>query len=171
MKRIAFFLVVICVLSLVVSCSSKGTRNDKHKKEYVFTAQDTAEVKSLVDAFIERIDSSDIGGAVEMIQVLHNDSLFPLTPGLARHQGMALSVLRGVKWKMAYIIFRNELDNEVKIDITLFEKPEGDPKPNMSAFYLRPVKFEGKWYLTTLEGNVDLNKLQEDEEDEDEKKD
>ena len=60
------------------------------------------------------------------------------------------------------MILRSYTNNEVKLDVTLFDKPEGDPKPNMTAMYLRPVKFEGRWYLTVWDNitntNQDLNK-------------
>ena len=84
-----------------------------------------------------------------MLNILKGDSIFPHEPAQQRRQAMALSIVKGVRYDVNYLVFKSDKDNEVKLDITLFEKEENDPKPNKISFYFRPVRFEGKWYLTT----------------------
>jgi hypothetical protein len=128
------------------------------KPVYTFTKDDTTEVFAQVNKFIEYLDSQNIRGAVEMLNFLSSgDSIQPLDPGQQRRQAMALMNVLGVRYKINRLTFRSNTNNEVKIDITLFDKPEGDPKPNMTGFYLRPVKFEGRWYLTVWDNITNTN--------------
>jgi hypothetical protein len=83
-----------------------------------------------------------------MLSFLEGDSICPLNPMQQRRQAMSLMNVRGVKYEMRGMVLRSNTNNEVKMDITLFEKEEGDPKPNKTAMMFRPVKYEGKWYLT-----------------------
>ena len=170
MKKVTLFLAALVVMMLVASCGDKKKSSSaSSKKEYVFTPADSAEIKQLVGDFMVRLDSSDIRGAVEMLNVLKKDSVVPLTGRAQYGQAKALAFVRGVKREMSYLLLRNDFDNEVKIDITLFEKPEGDRRPNKTSFDLRPVRFEGKWYLTTKDDfsdraeGVDVDEPEEEE--------
>ena len=90
-----------------------------------------------------------------MLTILKGDSIFPLEPVQQRRQAMALSMVKGVKYDVDYLMFHSDRNNEVKLDILLFEKEENDPKPNKISFYFRPVRFEGKWYLTVKDNITD----------------
>jgi len=153
MKRIALFLALIATLALATSCSdSKKIKPigpiGAEKPAFTFSHEDTVEVRELVSQFIARMDDKDIRGAVEMLSFLEGDSICPLNPMQQRRQAMSLMNVRGVKYEMREMVLRSNTNNEVKMDITLFEKEEGDPKPNKTAMMFRPVKYEGKWYLT-----------------------
>ena len=168
MKRISLFLVAILMLVFFIGCSDNKAPK-QHKKEYVFTHEDSTQVINLVDRFVKYMDENDIRSAVEMLSILKGDSLIPLEPVQMRRQAMALSMVKGVKWEVNYLIFNSDKDNEVKLDVTLFEKEENDPKPNMTAFFFRPVKFEGQWYLTVKDNITDRangNNFNEEEESE-----
>ena len=165
MKKTSLFLVMLLALSVFVGCSDKKAPKQQ-KKEYTFTHEDSLEVRNLVGQFVKYMENDDIRGAVEMLSILKGDSLLPLQPIQMRRQALALSMVKGVKYDVNYMVFNSDKDNEVKMDITLFEKEENDPKPNKTSFYFRPVKFEGKWYLTTKDNITDReygNNFEEDE--------
>ena len=116
-----------------------------------------------VNDFIAHLENKDIRGAIEMLNFLSSgDSIVPLSPVMQRRQAISLRNVMGVKYNFNRLVLRSYTDNEAKIDIILFDKPIGDPKPNMTTFHLRPVKFEGKWYLTVWDTisntNQDINK-------------
>ena len=153
MKRIALFLAVIATLALATSCSNGGKKIKPMgpigaERSALFSHEDTVEVQGLVSQFIARMDSKDLRGAVEMLSFLQGDSIRPLSAVEQRRQAMSLMNVRGVRYEMRQMVLRSNTNNEVKMEITLFEKEEGDPKPNKAAMMFRPVKFEGKWYLT-----------------------
>ena len=156
------------MMTLVTSCGKKnnaggsdivsvtyGSAEGEQKPQWVFTHEDTVEVQTLVSQFIARLDNKDIRGAVEQLHFLQGDSVRPLSPMFQRRQAMSLMNVRGVKYKMRQMVLRSNTNNEVKMEITLFEKPEGDKRPNTTAMYFRPVKFEGKWYLTVWDNITD----------------
>lgn len=155
MKRLSLFLTILLLLTVFVGCSDKKAPAQKHKKEYVFSHEDSTEVLNLVGQFTKYLEGDDLRSAVEMLNILKGDSIFPLEPVQQRRQAMALSIVKGVRYDVNYLVFKSDKDNEVKLDITLFEKKENDPKPNKISFYFRPVRFEGKWYLTTKDNITD----------------
>ena len=161
MKRIALFLAVATVLLLAASCSSNKKQTPAvtpAKPVYTFTKEDTAEIMTQVEDFLDRLEKKDIRGAVEMLNFLaEGDSIKPLNPMFERRQAMSLMNVLGVRYDLNHLTLRSNTNNEVKIDITLFDKAPGDPKPNMTGFYLRPVKFEGKWYLTVWDNITNTN--------------
>ena len=148
MKRISLFLAILLMLTVFVGCHDKKAPAQK-KVEYTFSHQDSMEVLNLVDQFKTYLLDNDLRSAVEMLSIVKGDSLIPLEPVQQRRQAMALNMVKGVKYDVDYMKFHSDRNNEVKMIITLFEKEESDPKPNKVSFYLRPVRHEGKWYLTT----------------------
>ena len=166
-KRIALFLAVTAILLSVVSCGNKKQQAPQpetpSKPVYTFTKADTTDVMTLASQFIARLENKDVRGAVDMLNYLSTgDSIQPLSPTAQRRQAMALNHIMGVRFDLNRLILRTNTDNEVKIDVTLFDKQFDDPKPNKTTFHLRPVKFEGKWYLTVWDNisntNQDINK-------------
>jgi hypothetical protein len=147
---------ILSLMASFVSCSDKKKAPTKHKKEYVFSKEDTTEVMALVDHFKYNLENKQLRSAVEMLSILKGDSLIPLDPVQQRRQAMALYMTRGISYDVDYLTFNSYKDTEVKINIKLFEKEPDDPKPNTIALFLRPVKFEGKWYLTTKDNITDI---------------
>ena len=175
MKKTSLFLVILMMLLPVFTGCSDKKAPKHYKKEYTFSKQDSVDVLNLVNQFVNRLDSNDIRGAVEMLNILKGDSIIPLEPIQQRRQAMALNMVKGVKYEVQYLTFRTDKDNEVKMDITLFEKDVDDPRPNKTSFYFRPVRFEGQWYLTTKDNITDRSNGntfdEEEEEEEDDKPD
>jgi hypothetical protein len=161
MRRIALFLAVAVSLVLLVSCGNKKQEMKpvgSEKPVYTFTKEDTAEVMHQANQFMERLEQKDIRGAVEMLNILSSgDSIRPLDALGQRRQAMSLKVVQGIKYDLNRLILRSNTNNEVKIDITLFEKPAGKNIANTTSFYLRPVKFEEKWYLTVWDNITNAN--------------
>ena len=112
---------------------------------------------NLVNQFKTYLEEKNLRSAVEMLNILKGDSIFPMEPVQQRRQAMALSMVKGVKYEVNYLMFHSDRNNEVKMDITLFEKEENDPRPNKISFYFRPVRFEGQWYLTVKDNITDIN--------------
>jgi hypothetical protein len=88
---------------------------------------------------------------VENIILITRNIRFP-------HAGSA-----GIDYEVDRLVFLNDKRNELKLSVTLFEKPEGDKRPNKTSFYMKPVRFEGKWYLTTKDNITDTNSRERNE--------
>ena len=94
-----------------------------------------------------------------MLSFLDGDSIISLPKDLARRQARTLMNVQGVRYTVERVVFDQEKDNIVKINIVLFEKKADDPRPNTTALYLKPIRRDGKWYLTTVDNMTDTNNL------------
>lgn len=168
MKKLFFFFALISVLVFTVSCSNKKQPNvnvtEGSTFVYSFTKADTTEVLNLVSQFMARLENHDIRDAVEMLRFLDGDSIKEATNVIKTRRALTFSTFPVLSHKVDRIVFNSDIDNEVKIDMKLFEKEENDPRPNTTSLYLRPVKFEGKWYLTTIDTITDTNAERSDNE-------
>lgn len=166
MKKIFSILLVAAGLVLVgqtlTSCSScSGTQEQEPvDPATIFTAQDTTQVLELVDQFNLRLREGDVKGAVEMLRFLNEDHVEELNPMFVQRQANALMhIASRSNYEIDRIVFRDDFDNEAKIDITLFEKTdENDKRPNKTSFYFRPVRIDGTWYLTTRDNVTDTRR-------------
>ena len=162
MKKIALMLTVVAVAALLGSCKSKkeeGLRPvQPEQPEYTFTKEDTSAVIDQVNQFLAYLKQKDIKNATEMLWYLDKDSIKELTKQNKFRQARTLAFIVGCHdYHLNRIVFNSDIDNEAVVDIVLFEKPEGDPRPNTTAFSFRPVRFEGKWYLTTKDNISDTH--------------
>ena len=160
MKKIALMLTVVAVAALLGSCKSKkeeGLRPvQPEQPEYTFTKEDTSAVIDQVNQFLAYLKQKDIKNATEMLWYLDKDSIKELSVQSRVRQARALTFIVGCHdYHLNRIVFNSDIDNEAVVDIVLFEKPEGDPHPNTTTFSFRPVRFEGKWYLTTKDNISD----------------
>lgn len=165
MKKILSFLLVAAGMVLVgqslTSCSScsgnKEQQEQPEEQKMVFTKQDTVRILELVDQFTMRLREGDTKGAVEMIKFLNVDHVEDLNAMTVKRQSSALMHVAGKKdYDLNRIVLRDLYDNEAVIDITLFEKEdENDKRPNKTSFYLRPVRIDDTWYLTTKDNISD----------------
>lgn len=166
MKKILSFLLVAAGLVLagqsLTSCSScSGNKEQQEPVDpaKVFTHQDTVRVLELVDQFSLRLKEGDVKGAVEMLRFLNGDNVEELNPMFVQRQANALMHIAGKSsYEIDRIVFRDNIDNEAKVDITLFElEDENDKRPNKTSFYFRPVRMDGTWYLTTKDNITDTH--------------
>lgn len=124
-----------------------------------FDGKDTADVMSEVNTFIQYLNNKDVRGAVNMLYFLDGDEIRPLPGGLAKRQANAIYNMQGIRYTVDKLVFDQEKDNEVKVNVILFDKKPGDTRPNTMSFYLKPIRRNGKWYLTTADNITDTNGL------------
>jgi hypothetical protein len=157
MKKLFMFLSAAALTTgMMVSCSGCGSNGNTEEAEPpMFTKADTLQLLDLLEQFNEHMKAGDIPGATSMIYFLNGDSIEELNDMFRQRQALSLALVRGVDYQIDRIILNSEVDNEAKIDIVLFEKPEGDTRPNTTSFYFRPVRMDGKWYLTTKDNITD----------------
>ena len=143
------------VLLTIASCGKKEKSFKELEETYIpkpemrLTAQDTAEVTSLTEHYLQLLEQRELDDAAGMLYYMERDSVKPLRPDQLKKQLFVLNHFRGVEYKLESIVFRTERDNEVRCMVKLFEPKEGNTRPNKVAIVLRPIRFQGKWYLTT----------------------
>ncbi len=160
MKKILLFLAAtLLTAGMLTSCKDKKAPADEQKEEQsIFNKQDTLKVRELAEQFINHLKNKDVKAAVEMLSYLDRDSVRAYDPQNLKRQVFALGIMAGKpNYEIEFIKMRDEIDNEIKINIALFEAKEGDNRPNTIPFNLRPVRRAGQWYLTTRDNFTDTH--------------
>ena len=167
MRKSVLYLSLFTLLMLAFTMSSCKKKKSVEQLQEQFLVQptasfrgvDTAEVKQLVDNFIKSLNEKDIRGAVAQLSFLDGDSIVTLPAGLQKRQANALMNMQGIRYEVDKLVFDREIDNIAKINVILFDKEANDPRPNLMTFYLKPIRRNGKWYLTTADNVTDTNQL------------
>ncbi len=142
---------------MLTSCKDKKAPAEAEQEEVsIFTKEDTTTVRDLAAQFANNLQNGDVKAAAEMLSYLDGDSVKSFKPADMQRQMFSLGIMAGKPaYEVEYIKMRDVIDNEIKINITLFEKKEDDPRPNTMAFILRPVRIDGQWFLTTRDNFSD----------------
>ena len=74
---------------------------------------------------------------------------------LEKQHRMVLGNFLGLTYNIESVRFLNEIDCQVKYNVTLFEKQPDDPVSNQISFYIKPVRRDGQWYLTLADSQSD----------------
>ena len=158
MRKSFIFTFAVMRLLTLGSCG-KGTKKPMTTGEILdsvtkihmeMSQQDSAEVYALVNEYLDKLREDKIDEAVGMIYFLNpmNYQIETLPDKAVRRSKLMLTRFKGVKYDLERIIYDREVDNIAKYTVTLFEKETGDPRPNTISFMLKPIRREGKWYLT-----------------------
>lgn len=119
---------------------------------------DTAEVMKQVQLFTDRLKNSDVNGAMDLLYYLDKDSIKHLPPELAKRERITLSAIQGaVRYDLDGLVFSKEKDSEARLIVTLFDKPASDKRPNTLGVIIKPVRRDGRWFLTLADSESDTN--------------
>ena len=158
MKKIfLFFSFVIVVAISLSSCKGKTDQAPKDKDQPMeATMMDTLTVTSLVDQYLECLNQNNIDDAIDMLYYLQEDGrIMKLPEEMAKSQRAALLPFLGKEFYVDYLKFYKETDSQVKFSCKLFDKEEGDPRPNIISFMIRPMRIGSSWYLTMADTHTD----------------
>lgn len=150
---------------MFASCGQKEKNVKQLEQQYLvqpvdsFSGKDTSEVMYLVNSFIAKLNQKDIKSAVSMLSYLDGNDIVPLPAELVKRQCNALANAQGVKYTVDRLVFNEEKDNIVKVNILLFEKKPGDTRPNSISLHLKPIRKDNRWYLTTVDNITDSNNM------------
>ena len=139
------------LLLAAFSCGRKTEKAEPDHRTVIgidLSQKDTSEVTALVNQYFECLKARDIDKALSMIYFLKGDSITEVPDYISKKQRMALQMFPAVNYEIDHFTFLTEKDCEVKYNAILFEKKEGDNTPNIMSFMLKPIRKDGKWYLT-----------------------
>ncbi|MCR4581974.1 MAG: hypothetical protein K5764_00235 [Prevotella sp.] len=158
-KRFVLVFSLLCLVLSFFSCKydKKPAEVQEPEPEFVFTKEDSATVISLVNDFVGKLQQHQLKEAVGMLYYLNGDTISELTEAQYKMQARSLSRIRGIRYELDYIKLETEKFNDAKINVVLFDKQEGDTRPNAIGFHLNPVRRDGSWYLTTPDNLSDTN--------------
>lgn len=144
------------------SCKGKkeaAPADDPFKPRMELSQMDTTAVTSLVNEYFNCLKSNRIDDAMAMLHHYDGNGIVDLPEQAARSQRQVLESFPAVKYSIDHIIFYRETDSEVKFTATLFELDgPDDHRPNKMSYVIRPMRVDGKWYLTMADSRVNVEK-------------
>ena len=162
MRKYSKYLILLLIVFTMGAC--KNNKKDVRQIEedvlipasMVTTQKDTAEVTSLVNKFIAYMKMNNVDGAMSMLYYLDKGSTIKQMPEkLAKSERTVLNTFKGLDYSIDRLVFNKETDCEAKITVTLFKKDKGDTRPNEIGIMIKPVRRDGKWYLTMSDSETD----------------
>ena len=138
------------------SCKDKKKDVKTLEQDYVQQPQmilgskDSDEVRAQVNYYLEALNHKDVEKALSMLYFydLKKNEVRRLTKDEEKTQRAVLTRFAGYRAEIDYIKFFRENDSEVKYNVYFSNKPSTPSNPNSMGFLIRPVRLEGKWYLT-----------------------
>lgn len=168
MKKNSYILLLAALLSFAF-CGCQGDKKktvsemeDEYfqKPQMSLSQSDTTEVMAQVERYMSLLQEENYDDALAMLYFLNKDSIQMLPAYMVEQFKEVYPRYHGIKYEIDELIFLNEKDCEAKYTVTLFENKPGDPvRPNKMSFYLKPVRRDGKWYLTMADTMSDTNIL------------
>ena len=155
-KQFFVILGVACLAVCLFSCQGKKEKAPSDileemsaKPKMIITAEDTAAVYQLLDNYLGLLKEGNLDGAISSLRCLTDkDSLLSLTDEQMKGIKGSLAMMSGKTFRIEYLKFNKDYDNEARIKCILFENKPGENAPNEISMTLRPVRYAGTWYLT-----------------------
>lgn len=166
-KSFLFLSLAALVLTLALSSCKSDKKSYKELEEiYLPKPQmsldqtDSTEVWQLANTFLDCLREERFDDAMGMLYFLDHDSIVALPAKQAKEQRRLLEQYKGVRYEVERLSFREEKDNILKYNVILFEREgEKDYRPNTIGFVLKPIRRDGKWYLTMADSRTDTNHM------------
>ena len=150
MKKFIWTIIAMTAL-ILVSCGKGKNAPADTDQSVVFmelSNNDTTEVYNLVNTYLDHLTNGRMDEALGMISYIENDSVKPVPENMLKRQRTSLNALHPIRYQIEHVMFLYDTDCEVKYSGILFDKEENDPAPNKVSFIIKPVRKDGKWYLT-----------------------
>ena len=145
-------LILLSVLIVAISCSERRKAPTDTPAKMELSSKDTSAVRSQCDAFMQLLKDKNYDEALSNLYYIDSlKQLIPLPKDLQNNFMNVLNTFPVLEYHFSGMIFKDEMDNQVKYTIEFFEKAVGDDRPNTTSMYFRPVRVKGDWYLTVYD--------------------
>lgn len=151
MMKKSFWTIIAITALILVSCGKGKNAPVDMEQSVVFmelSNNDTTAVYNLVNTYLDHLTNGRMDEALAMISYFENDSVKPVPEKMLKRQRTSLNALHPIRYQIEHVMFLYDTDCEVKYSGILFDKEENDPAPNKVSFIIKPVRKDGKWYLT-----------------------
>lgn len=161
MKSRYLFYTLLALTFSLSSCKKEKKDLKTLEKEYIqqpemiLSNKDSDDVRQQVNYYLNALNHKDVDKALSMLYFydLKTNKIRRLNASEEKTQRAVLSRFAGFRAEIDYIKFYRENDSEVKYNVFFSDKPSSPSNPNCMGFMIRPVRLEGKWYLTLAGDN------------------
>lgn len=159
---------IIIILSLlglfVSSCKHDSSKAvDETDPQMELSSNDTAKVLELTKQYLEYLKADKIDSAMEMLFFYaDNNTLTELPDTLAMRQRAALNMFRVYDYRIDMVQFYKEDDSKVSFYLQISEPDSTNSSPAEIGASLRPIRYDGHWFLTIADRRSETHESQLD---------
>lgn len=163
LKYISFIVVILSMLS----CNGNKTQESETiydpRKDMTMerSSRDTSDLFRLSQSFLDCLKNHDIDGALNLVYDIDNGQVQSLSAERKIELERILTAFPVDSYKIDEMLLYSDSDTEIRYTVVMFQKPEGDDRPNTFKGSLSPYRIDGKWYLT-IPTQKSENNFQED---------
>ena len=151
MKSKFLILAVLMAGILAVGCTGKKDEPKKEsfgiQPEMTVSNLDTTTVVQMTNDFLEQVKQGQVEDAVSRLYVYENEQLRQLNDQERQQCTMLYSMFPVYDYKVTTFRFFKETDSEVHFEMTI-EDPATTDSPAHQQGLIRPIRYNGTWYLT-----------------------
>lgn len=149
--------IFIFLLTLVLAVSCKNKKQSDSINDYIrpasvdFTKQDTAEIMNQLNTYVADVKAKDYSNAVKNLYILKGDSILPLTDAQMQNAMQVYKEFNIYDVAVNAFTLKGESENMVKVALQIVKNGNISEGQGVTYIKLRPVKKDGKWYLTFMD--------------------
>jgi len=156
MRKLSTIIIILLSLMMFSSCNKKSEGQKIMERygvepEMAISEQDTQVVLNLTNKFLTLCKNNQIDEAMSMLYYYDKkNNIVSLPSDLAKKQRGILKIFHIYSYNIEYLKFYREDDSQVKYSF-VFNQPAKGEKPATITGLLRPIRKNGKWYLTAAD--------------------
>jgi len=166
MKRSFQALLLLALIMGAVSCGGKKEKasdkvivpsDPRTDFEMSRTAADSTTLLKLAKQYLDELKNGNVEGALDLLYEVKNHEAQPLSEARKNEIRKSVMAFPVNDYTIKSMLLYNDSETQVRYTITLFEKPQGDNRPNTVEATLNPVRIDSVWYLTVGNRTVETN--------------
>jgi hypothetical protein len=162
MRNRYFLLLSVIAVLLLGACKGEQKKETKMARpglqtEMEISSNDSTEVSSLVTEFLGLVKQGDVEAAVSRLYILKDNDVMPLPQEERDASTMMLGLHQVYDFSIDSLIFYKETDSKVCYTLML-QDPTTTTAPAHMQGVIRPVRINGKWYITLANSSTEQKK-------------
>ena len=154
----------LCSAALLLSCGGSGDKKgaNTHKAtdylrpaSMMYSSNDTAEIRSLVQQYIENFKQRDFTACADMLFKVQDEEVIPLSADEKKKYVKGMSAFPVYDMRESSFVLQSDKNNEVELTIQIVKNGDLFKKIGTMCQSLNPVYKENRWFLTLLDKNAE----------------
>lgn len=151
MNKKSFHFLLTCMVILIIissACKKRESVNEIEQFQNSLTAADTTDILTISNKFMQTMQSGNVNEAISSLIMLDSaKNIKPLPENVVNGIKGNFRLFPVISYKIQSFEFQKADSNYVAFTYVAIPATETEPEVTM-GFRTKPVKIDGKWYLT-----------------------
>lgn len=158
--KLSSIILSFCCAALLLSCGDKAQKKEPntHKAldyirpaSMVYSHNDTAEIRSLIQEYIENFKQRDFAACADMLYTVEKGEVIPLSADEKKKYVKGMSSLPVYDMRESSFVLQSDVNNRVELTVQIIQNGDMYKKIGTTSQFLNPVYKENRWFLTLLD--------------------